>query len=87
MRGDLKENGNRTMTVTEQVLEKLKALPPEKQQEVLDFVESISRAGSSQGPLFNPEGLWEGEGCDISPEELAEARREMWSKFYIGDKS
>ena len=74
------------MTVTEQVIEKLKALPPDKQQEVLDFVKSISRDGSSQGPLFNPEGLWENEGCDIAPEELADARREMWPKFYLGDE-
>jgi hypothetical protein len=72
------------MTVAEKVVEKLNSLPPEKQQEVLDFVESLS-AEHSPERLIDPKGLWAGRGCDISQEELAEARREMWSKFYDED--
>lgn len=73
------------MTVAEQVAEKLKELPPDKQQEVLEFVDTISTELTSRPKLTNPEGLWAGRGCDISPEELAEARREMWGKFYDED--
>ena len=32
-------------------------------------------------PLFSFEGLWAG-GPDVSPEDIAQARREMWRKFY-----
>lgn len=35
------------MSTTEAILEKVAALPPEKQEEVLHFVESISPAGRS----------------------------------------
>jgi len=73
------------MTVAEKVVEMMKVLPPEKQQEVLDFIESLATEPSPGGPLINPEGLWAGRGCDITHEELAEARREMWSKFYGED--
>ena len=31
-------------------------------------------------PSFSLEGLWAG-GLDISPEAIAEARKEMWRKF------
>jgi hypothetical protein len=31
--------------------------------------------------LFNPEGLWAGQGTDVSDEELAAARSEMWGKL------
>ena len=36
---------------------------------------------AAQRRLFSLEGLWAG-GPDVSPEDLAEARREMWRKFY-----
>jgi hypothetical protein len=73
------------MSVAEKVVERLSALPPDKQQEVLEFVESLSEEAGPNSPLFNPEGLWAGRGCDIAPEELAEARRDMWSRFYDED--
>lgn len=70
------------MTVAEQVAEKLKDLPPDKQQEVLEFVDAISNGPVKKRKLFNPAGMWAGQGCDITPEEIAEARREMWAKFF-----
>ena len=35
------------MSIEQAVIEKLKILPPEKQQEVLDFVEFLGQKGSS----------------------------------------
>lgn len=32
-------------------------------------------------PLFNPEGLWAGQGTDVSSEDIMEARKDMWGKF------
>jgi len=68
------------MTVIENVVQRLAELPPGSQLEVLDFVEFLAQKSGERRPLFNPEGLWAGQGADVSPEEIAEARREMWGK-------
>ncbi len=68
------------MSIEEKVLEKLRDLPPEKQREVLEFVESLKKDGAKK-PLRSLEGLWADLDIDITEEELAEARREMWGKF------
>ena len=69
------------MTVIENVVQKLADLPPGSQLEVLDFVEFLAKKSGQRHPLFNPEGLWANQGSDISPEDIAEARREMWGKY------
>ena len=69
------------MTIEEMVLEKLRGLPPEKQKEVLDFVESLKPDGSTKKPLRSLEGLLEDLNVDITEEDIAEARREMWGNF------
>lgn len=63
----------------EELVAKIRELPPEKQQEVLDFARFL---GSKQErPLRSLEGLWAGQGIDISEKDIAELRREMWSNF------
>ncbi len=69
------------MTIEEMVLEKLRGLPPEKQKEVLQFVESLKPDGGSKKPLRSLEGLLEDFNVDITEEDIAEARREMWGNF------
>jgi len=66
------------MSIEKSLLEKLVKLPLEKQKEVLDFVESLQKESSSQQPRRSLKGLWADLGVQISPEDLAEARREMW---------
>lgn len=69
------------MTVAEKVLAKLRELPPEKQQEVLKFVESLKSDNGPRKPLRSLEGLLEDFNFDITEEDIAEARREMWGNF------
>jgi hypothetical protein len=69
------------MTIEEMVLEKLRGLPPEKQKEVLEFVESLKPNGGPKKPLRSLEGLLEDLNVDITEEDIAEARREMWGNF------
>ena len=69
------------MTIEEMVLEKLRELPPEKQKEVLEFVESLKPFGGTIKPLRSLEGLLEDLNIDITEEDIAEARREMWGNF------
>ncbi|MFQ5696621.1 MAG: hypothetical protein ACE5HB_11575 [Terriglobia bacterium] len=68
------------MTIEEMVLEKLRGLPPEKQKEVLGFMESLTKDGPRK-PLRSLEGLWADLGIEITEEDIAEARREMWGNF------
>jgi hypothetical protein len=69
------------MTIEEIVLQKLRELPPEKQKDVLGFVESLKKNDEPRRPLRSLEGLWADVGIDITEEDIAEARREMWGNF------
>lgn len=71
------------MTIEEMVLNKLRVLPPERQQEVLQFVESLAPDKSTKNPLHSLEGLLEDLNVDISAEDIDEARREMWKKSNV----
>lgn len=69
------------MTIEEQVLEKLRELPPEKQKEVLDFVDFLNDKGVGKQPLRSLLGLWSDLDFHVTEEDIAEARREMWGSF------
>jgi len=69
------------MTIEQLVIEKLRHLPAEKQQEVLSYVESLSAEKGPQERLKSLEGIWAGLGFNITAEDIAEARREMWGNF------
>jgi hypothetical protein len=69
------------MTIAEQVLNKLRDLPPEKQKEVLEYVDSLKTETQGKDSLPNLRGLWKGLNVDITEEDIAEARREMWGRF------
>ncbi len=69
------------MTTEEMVLDKFRALPPDKKQEALEFVESLSKKSREKRPYPSLYGLWADLGIDISEEDIAEARREMWGNF------
>jgi len=69
------------MTLEQQVLEKLRDLPPEKQKEVLDFVASLKEENGSSKLRRCLRGLWKDLDIDITEKDIAESRREMWSNF------
>jgi hypothetical protein len=70
------------MDIPQAVLEKLRILPPEKQQEVLDFAEFLNL---KHVPTKRLRRDWIGTASDLSveltEEAMAEARREMWESF------
>ncbi|MBI5266477.1 MAG: DUF2281 domain-containing protein [candidate division Zixibacteria bacterium] len=69
------------MSTWEMIVEEVRTLPPERQKEVLDFVEFIKGRDSSGRPRRSPAGLWADLGVNVSAEDIAEARREMWGSF------
>lgn len=68
------------MSIEEAILEKVRSLPPEKQQELLEFAHTLSEP-PQKAPLRSPRGLWADFDIDISEEDIAELRREMWKNF------
>lgn len=69
------------MSIDEEVLGKLQALPPDKQQEVLDFVEFLGGKGRPMNPKQRLRGLCADLGVHLSTEEIDQARCEMWAQF------
>ena len=66
-------------TIEEAVVAKLRELPSEKQQKVLDFARSLGT--EKKRPLKSGYGLWKDLGISISEEDIDEARKEMWGNF------
>jgi hypothetical protein len=69
------------MSVEEAILEKVRALPPEKQREVLDFASFLETQPGAKRPLLSMKGLCADLGVSVSAEDIDEARREMWKNF------
>lgn len=69
------------MTVEQAVLQSLQALPSDKKQEVLDFVEFLRSKTMANQARRNPIGLFAHLQIDISEDDIAEARHEMWGNF------
>ncbi|NET61702.1 MAG: DUF2281 domain-containing protein [Symploca sp. SIO2E6] len=69
------------MSIEEAVLEKLRQLPLAKQQELLDFAEFLYQKIMVKSSLSSVKGLCADLKVDITEEEIAEARKEMWGNF------
>lgn len=69
------------MTTTAQLIEKIQRLPPERQEELLEFVEKLEQE-QKQPPLVDSYGDLRDLGLpDLSLEDFQQARREMWRNF------
>ena len=69
------------MSIEKSVLEKLLKLPVDKQKEVLAFVESLEKKAGECQSRRSLKGLWADLGVNISPEDIAQARRERGACF------
>ena len=69
------------MSTEQAILEKVRTLPPDKQQEVLDFIEFLQQKTAAKHKRRSLEGLWADLGIEITEEDIAEARQEMWENF------
>jgi len=69
------------MSIEDAVLEAVRVLPPERQQEVLHFAESLRLKAAEGRPRRPLRGLLKDLGPAPTEEDIAEARREMWGNF------
>ena len=69
------------MPVDSLILEKVLMLPPEKQQEVADFIEFLSRQSGKTVRRSRLKGLCSDLGVQITDRDIDEVRREVWANF------
>lgn len=77
----MQAGADKNMTIEQRVIEKLKDLSPDKQKEVLNFVDSLAQKDGPPRKLRGLEGIWADLDMDITEEDIAQARREMWGTF------
>jgi hypothetical protein len=69
------------MSVEQAIIEAVRALPPDKQRELLDHANSLRHEARAKKPFKSVKGLWSDLGISLSGEELDENQREMWKNF------
>lgn len=69
------------MTIEQAVLEKIKILPMNRKQEVLDFAEFLEEKDAKPQPRRSMYGLLSDLKINLTEEDIAEARKEMWGNF------
>lgn len=69
------------MTLEEAVLQTLRKLSPDKQQEVLDFAQYLKQKSASKQPRRSLKGLCADLNIKITEEDIAGIRKEMWDSF------
>jgi hypothetical protein len=70
-----------TMFLEQAILEAVRALTPDKQEEVLHHATRLRQQTAGKKPLRSVRGLWADLGVSLSAEEIEENQREMWKKF------
>jgi hypothetical protein len=63
------------------MLQRWRALPSEKQQEALDYMEALAPQTVAGRPLRSALGLCADLNVKITAEDISEAREEMWDDF------
>lgn len=69
------------MSVEQAILEAVRALPPDKQREVLSHANRLRKDARPGKPFKSMKGLWSDLGISLSAEEIDANQREMWKNF------
>ena len=71
------------MTIQQEILERLSALPPSEQQELLRFTRALAAKAAvpAARPWNSLMGLLADRGTEVTDADIADARREMWGNF------
>jgi hypothetical protein len=69
------------MSVEQAILEAVRALPADKQQEILSHATRLREEAAQPKPFKSIKGLWADLGISLSAEDIEENQREMWKNF------
>lgn len=73
------------MNIETAIIQNLRVLPEEKQQEVLDFVEFLKAKNLLKDSSRQIKGMCSDLNVHITEEDITQARQEMWGNFPKGD--
>jgi hypothetical protein len=73
------------MSVEQAILDAVRALPPDKQRELLNHANSLREEIRPLKPFRSIKGLWLGLGISLSAEEIDENQRELWKNLPRND--
>ncbi len=62
------------------ILESLRALPPEKKSEIIDFIEFL-KTKTVKSERRSLKNLWSRFSVHISEREISNLRKELWGNF------
>lgn len=69
------------MSVEQAILDAVRSLPLDKQQEILSHATRLREQTTPRKPFRSIKGILAGRGISISAQAIDEARREMWKHF------
>ncbi len=69
------------MSVEQAILDAVRKLPFDKQQEILNHATRLRDEAAPKNEFRSIKGILAGRGISISAEDIDEARREMWKVF------
>jgi hypothetical protein len=69
------------MSLEQAILEAVRALPADKQQEILSHATRLREETPPKKPFKSIKGLWADLGISLSTEEIDENQRDMWKNF------
>lgn len=72
------------MAIEETIIARLRELPEAQRQTVLHFVEFLIARNLNDAAPRSLMGAWANMGIDITEEDIAEARRDMWGGSMSG---
>ena len=69
------------MSLEQAILDAVRALPADKQQELLSHASRLHKESAKKRPFKSMKGLWADLGVSLSSSEIDANRREMWEGF------
>ena len=69
------------MSIEQAILEAVRTLPVDKQQEVLSHVTRLREEAAPNEPFKSVKGLWADLEISLSAEDIEENQSEMWKNF------
>jgi len=69
------------ITLEQSILEAVRTLSPEEQQEILEHAEKLRRKSKPSTRRWSGKGLWADLNITLTAEEIEENQREMWRNF------
>jgi hypothetical protein len=69
------------MSLEQAILEAVRALPAEKQREILNHAARLRDESVPKQPFRSVRGLWADLGIALSGDDIEENQRDMWRNF------